>query len=179
MRVLHTTVPKRWLLVAFVITAMVLAFRVRDVLALNEGPEAEQLLEHAHAAYSAGEFDAALQLAEAAVEDSPGAPMVLVKASDYAFVLGMSLYEPREFWHIEAFEAGLDYSRRAHELEPANGDVHRAWAEGLLLAYLYEMPIDPEEVRASWESMPVDHWAEGVYRKTAIRIVSKPASDQE
>lgn len=179
MALLHRSVPTRWIVVTFVIIGLLLTMRVRAVLALNEGPEADVLLERAHTAYTAGEFETALELAEAAVQESPGSPMVLVKASDYAFVLGMSRYEPSEFWHIEAFETGLEYSARAHELDPEDPEVHRAWAEGLLFAYLYEIPVDRDELRDSWVSMPVDNWADSVYRKTAIRIVSTPEFESE
>lgn len=175
-RLLHWSVPTRWLAAALVITALVLTVRVHAVLALNEGPEAEQLLEQAHAAYAQGKYAMAFEFAEAAVADSPGAPMVLVKASDYAFVLGMSRYESNEYWHTEAFEAGLEYSARAYELDSSDPEVHRAWAEGLLFAHLYEIPVDTDVLRESWATMPVDSHAEGVYRDTAIRIASKPIS---
>ena len=172
MKLLHQTVPPKWVFAAILFTVLALTFRVRDVLASNQEAEAEHLLVHAHTAYTAGDYAEALRIAEDAVAEAPNSALVLVKASDYAFVLGMSRYERAEYWHMEAFEAGLHYSTRAHRIDPEDAEVHRAWAEGLLFAYLYEYPVSTDEVRESWNALPVASQADRAYRDTALRIIN-------
>lgn len=172
MTILHRSIPAPWLIAVFAVIAAALTMRVSSVLALNNAQEAELLLEYAQAAYTAGDYERAFEYGQKAVECAPDAPDVLVRVSDYAFVLGMSRYEPAEFWHVEAFESGLEYAARARKKAPKDPVVHRAWAEGLLLAHLYEIPVDQEELLKAWKTLPVEKWEEDVYRETALRVIS-------
>lgn len=173
MKILNSHVPRHWVFAAILVIAVVLTFRARSVMALNGTAEAEAFLDRAHQAYTEGNYTTAFEAAEAAVDEAPDTPHVLIEASDYAFVLGMSRFEPGEFWHVEAFEAGLDYATRAHEAAPDDSEVHRAWAEGLLLSYLYEIRIDPGHVKDSWLTLPVTTYAEAAYRDTGLRLAGK------
>lgn len=176
MMLLHRTVPLRWSLAALLAVALMLTGRAHEVLAINYDHAADEQLDAAHLAYGAGEFDSALTHAQLAIEESPEDPIVLAKASDYAFVLGMSLYTHSGTDHAAAFALGMKYASAAHDLDPESQIVHRSWAEGLLLAYLYELPVDRAEVRSAWESLPASTSADTAYRATALRLIEDPVN---
>ncbi len=174
MQLLHRPLSRIWVMAAFVLVALMVTNRANKVIAFQDNRAANQLLDSAHDAYTQGQFQAALDHAARAVDQSADNPTTLIKASDYAFVLGMSQYERGEKGHVEAFLVGVRYSASAHSLEPENIAAHRAWAEGLLLAYLYEVPITRDDVRAAWRTLPAETEAEQAYRATALRLVGNP-----
>lgn len=174
---LTKSVPAKWVMLALVATAAAITFRAHDVLATMNDAEADQFLDLAHEACVAGDYKAALSFAQQAVEISPETPEALSCASDYAFLLGMSKYGHAKENHLDAFNAGLYYSTRAHRLAPADANLHRQWAESLLLAYFYDVPVSRVHIKESWRTLPVASEEDRAYRDTAMRIVSNPKID--